>query len=390
MKDREKNTMLSDAMIIYRKEIRNLIKDKRTLFATLILPLLLMPVIFIGMDTVMGRQMDQVREKTYTLVIRNNDDPQLIAVIEQQLFIDIIDEPVVGSLIIEFPNGYSMGDETDVNIYYDSTSQSITFASERLIRALQEYDRILANKKLTEFDLDLESLYTIKTFRVDTAPEESQGTEFLVMMVPYLIIIYTFAGAMSVGIDTTAGEKERGSISIILVNQISRTSIALGKVCYVLSMGVASSIMTFSGLLIAFTATGGLMGESSFSGFAASSLVILLLVLIFTSMLAASIIVLLGSLAKTVKEATSYVMPIYIIVVLLGVLTMSLDPSSKPLLFLIPFLNSIILMKGAILGNATLLQLLLTVISLSVVISLLIIATSKLYNSERILDSAVN
>ena len=383
--------MFSDAMIIYRKELRNVIKDRRTLFATLILPLVLMPAIFIGMNAVMSRQEAQAQEQVYSLEIRNNDDPRLQGELSKQLNFELTQAPSPGSLVIEFPEGYRVGDEADVTIYYDSTSQALSFASRQIISALQGYDQVLANQTLLSVGLDLDSLYTIRTFRVDTAPEESQGTEFLVMMIPYLIIIYTFAGSMSVGIDTTAGEKERGSIAIILVNQVSRSSIALGKVLYVLSAGIASSLMTFAGLLIAFSTTGGMFTDGTdFTGFSIPSLVTLFFALAFTSMLAASIIVLLGSLAKTAKEATSYVMPIYIIVVLTGVLTMSFDPATQPLLFLVPFVNSIFLMKGAILGTSTILQLLLTVISLSVVIGVLITGTSRLYNSEKILESAVN
>ncbi len=383
--------MFSDAMIIYRKELRNVIKDRRTLFATLILPLVLMPAIFIGMNAVMSRQEAQAQEQVYSLEIRNNDDPRLQGELSKQLNFELTQAPSPGSLVIEFPEGYRVGDEADVTIYYDSTSQALSFASRQIISALQGYDQVLANQTLLSVGLDLDSLYTIRTFRVDTAPEESQGTEFLVMMIPYLVIIYTFAGSMSVGIDTTAGEKERGSIAIILVNQVSRSSIALGKVLYVLSAGIASSLMTFAGLLIAFSTTGGMFTDGTdFTGFSIPSLVTLFFALAFTSMLAASIIVLLGSLAKTAKEATSYVMPIYIIVVLTGVLTMSFDPATQPLLFLVPFVNSIFLMKGAILGTSTILQLLLTVISLSAMIGVLITGTSRLYNSEKILESAVN
>jgi sodium transport system permease protein len=86
---------------------------------------------------------------------------------------------------------------------------------------------------------------------VDTAPEEAQGVGFLSAMLPYLVLIYVFAGAMNIGLDATAGEKERGSLASVLVNQVSRTSIALGKIMYVVSAGLINSLSSFAGILVA-------------------------------------------------------------------------------------------------------------------------------------------
>ncbi len=379
--------MLHDAKIIYSKELRNILKDRRTLFAVLVLPLLLMPTIFIGIDKVTSMQFEQAQETTYSVQILNNTDESFLSILSSSLHYSVPDVPDDETIIIEFPKGYTQGESAQVAIHYNSTSQSSSFAAGRIEQALNAYNDILADKTLKQAGLSLDSLYPIKVIRIDTAPEEAQGTGFLAMMLPYMILIYTFAGSMSVGIDTTAGEKERGSLAIILVNQVSRTSIAFGKILYVLTVGITSSCMTFIGLIIAFLVTGGFFNDGSeFAGFSLSSSVTLLLVLIFTSMLAASIIILLGSLARTVKEASSYVTPVYIIVIVMGVLTMSLDAASQPFLFLVPFLNSVFLMKGAIIGESTLMQLLLMICSTSIIIALLIAATSRLYNSEKILE----
>jgi len=379
--------MLHDAKIIYSKELRNILKDRRTLFAVLVLPLLLMPVIFIGIDKVTSMQFEQAQETTYSIQILNNTDESFLSILSSSLHYSISEVPDEETIIIEFPKGYTPGKSAQVAIHYNSTSQSASFAADRIEQALTAYNELLADNMLKQAGLSLDSLYPIKVVRIDTSPEQAQGTRFLAMMIPYMILIYTFAGSMSVGIDTTAGEKERGSLAIILVNQVSRTSIAFGKILYVLTVGITSSCMTFIGLIIAFLVTGGFFNEGSeFAGFSLPSSMTLLLVLVFTSMLAASIIILLGSLARTVKEASSYVTPVYIIVIVMGVLTMSLDAASQPLLFLVPFLNSVFLMKGAIIGESTIVQLLLMICSTSIIIALLIAAISRLYNSEKILE----
>lgn len=380
--------MMKDAFIIMRKELKNILKDKRTLVATLLVPFLLIPILFVGMDFMENRQRSSAQETVYLINIVNNDDPALLENLSKHLVFSLTNEPAEDVLVVEFPEGYSPGEKADVDIFYNSTSQKSSYASSRISYALSDYAAYLADKYLDDYGIDLKSLYTLNISQEDTAPEEAQGARFLLVMVPYLILIYVFVGAMSVGIDATAGEKERGSLAVILVNQVSRSSIAIGKILYAVTVGIASSCMTFLGFILAVNLTGGMFGQDvTFSGFSFSAMIVLLITLIMTSAVAASIIIFLGSMAKSVKEATTYIMPIYFVVVVLGVLTMNMDPSNNQLLFLVPFLNTVFLLKGAIINDSTLLQLLMLIASDSLLIAALVYSTSRLYNSEKILNT---
>ena len=380
--------MIKDAFIILRKELKNILKDKRTLVATLLVPFLLIPLLFVGMDYMENRQRSSAEDTIYTINIVNNDDPVFLEILSEHLNFNLVSEYSEDELVVEFPSGYSPGDRAQTLIYFNSTSQKSSFASSRIGNALSDYSAYLADTYLDDYGIDLKSLYTISISQVDTAPEEAQGARFLLIMVPYLILIYVFVGAMSVGIDATAGEKERGSLAVILVNQVSRSSIAIGKILYAVTVGIASSCMTFLGFLLAVKLTGGMFGQSvTFSGFSFMTMIVLLITLIMTSAIAASIILFLGSMAKSVKEATTYILPIYFVVVILGVFTMNMDPSSNQLLFLVPFLNTVFLLKGAIINDSTFLQLLMLIASDTVLIGVLVYSTSRLYNSEKILNT---
>ena len=380
--------MIKDAFIILRKELKNILKDKRTLVATLLVPFLLIPLLFVGMDYMENRQRFSAEDTIYTINIVNNDDPVFLEILSEHLNFNLVSEYSEDELVVEFPSGYSPGDRAQTLIYFNSTSQKSSFASSRIGNALSDYSAYLADTYLDDYGIDLKSLYTISISQVDTAPEEAQGARFLLIMVPYLILIYVFVGAMSVGIDATAGEKERGSLAVILVNQVSRSSIAIGKILYAVTVGIASSCMTFLGFLLAVKLTGGMFGQSvTFSGFSFMTMIVLLITLIMTSAIAASIIIFLGSMAKSVKEATTYILPIYFVVVILGVFTMNMDPSSNQLLFLVPFLNTVFLLKGAIINDSTFLQLLMLIASDTVLIGVLVYSTSRLYNSEKILNT---
>jgi sodium transport system permease protein len=195
---------------------------------------------------------------------------------------------------------------------------------------------------------------------------------------------------MAMGLDTTAGEKERGGLAALLVNQVSRTSIALGKIFFVVTSGLINSTSSFLGLLIAFRLNRAFFGASIFSGTMALtplSISALLLVLFVGSGVAASIIVLLGSLARNMKEGAGYVTPVYIVVIVLGVATISMDAVSSISVYLIPLVNIVFCLKGIILSQIQLVQLLLTVGVNALLISVIALITSRLYNSERILNT---
>ncbi|HOO75346.1 MAG TPA: ABC transporter permease, partial [Tepiditoga sp.] len=223
------------------------------------------------------------------------------------------------------------------------------------------------------------------------APEESQGTDFLSMMIPYMILIYIFSGSMSIGLDTTAGEKDRGSLASLLVNQVSRSSIALGKVFYVIVAGLMNSISSFLGLIIAFSINSKFFGDGVFGGnmniFTLSNILTLLVSLLTLSGIAASLIVFLGSLARNMREASGYITPIYIIVIVMGVVTMTMDSTMGTGLFFIPIINSVFSMKEILTNQLNTVHFIIsTVINLGF-ISVLVYFTSKLFNSERIINT---
>jgi sodium transport system permease protein len=379
--------IISDAGVIFQKEMKNLLKDRRALFSILILPLLLVPALFIGMDFVAGMQQEDAENTTYRVVVEHMDNQDFMDVLSEYISYTRPGETQTADVVITFPESFAPGDTATVSVAFDSSSQKLQFAAARVEQALSAYNDRIAQSRLEQVGMDLQDLRMIETRRIDTAPEQARGAGMVIGLIPFYILIYVFAGSMSVGMDTTAGEKERGSVAVILVNQVSRSSIALGKILYVLTVGMASSLMTFFGFIIAFSSADSLFGGSiSLFSFSFATIISMLVIILLTSMLAASIIVLLGSLARTVKEASSYVMPIYIIVVIMGVMTMNLDSPGVVLSSIIPLANTVFVLKAVLIGEAVYLQLLLFILTNLICILTLLYATARVYNSEKILE----
>ena len=382
--------MIRDAFIILRKELKNLAKDKRTLLFIIVFPLVLMPAIFSTMSFVTERQQQDAADTIYAVVIENNTDERFVSNLSNFLQFRIVENMSESDLAVIFPENYTPGTKASVDLYYDSTSTKSNFASGRIQAALGVYSDMLAEQRLRALDLSLRDLRSIEVKRVDTAPEEAQGAGFMAILLPYLIIIYVFTGSMNIGLDTTAGEKERGSLASILVNQVSRTSIALGKVMYVIVAGLLNSVSSFIGIMIALNLGGGLFGGetgASMALFSPLNIVGLLLVLLSLSSFAASVIVLLGSFAKNMKEGASYIMPIYIIVIIIGVASMQMDPAKSLQMFFIPLVNGVFVLKELLLGQLQFLHMLVTLLTNGAAAAVLIGLTARLYNTEKILNT---
>jgi len=390
-----------DALIIFRKELKNVFKDPRTIFAVLILPMLIMPVIFLVMNAVSQSQAKTYENAVYSLKVTNLPDERFLKILEGMISFEIVDElneetvkDFENSIVVEFPPNSAErienGERIDALVFYNSTSRGSAYGAQMVQNALASYSSFLLSEKLLEHGLTIEDLNPVNVEKMDVAPEESQGTEMLATLIPYFLLIYIFAGAMNIGLDTTAGEKERGSMPVLLVNQVSRSSIATGKILYVMTIAILNSIFTFIGLIIAFKLGGPAFGAENLnlSSLSASTLVGLFITLLTMSGVAAALIVLLGSIARNVKEGSGYVMPIYIMAIVLGIATMQMESPDNPLLYLIPLVNSIFVMKDIITVNFVIARFLLMLISNLAYVSIFIYFLTRVFNSERIMDSS--
>ncbi|HNS75800.1 ABC transporter permease [Mesotoga prima] len=393
--------MFRDALIIFRKELKNVFKDPRTVFAVLLLPMLIMPVIFLVMNAVSQSQAKTYENAVYSLKVTNLPDERFLKILEGMISFELVDElneetvkDFENSIVVEFPPNSAErienGERIDALVFYNSTSRGSAYGAQMVQNALASYSSFLLSEKLLEHGLTIEDLNPVNVEKIDVAPEESQGTEILATLIPYLLLIYIFAGAMNIGLDTTAGEKERGSMPVLLVNQVSRSSIATGKILYVMTIAILNSIFTFIGLIIAFKLGGPAFGAENLnlSSLSVSTLVGLFITLLTMSGLAAALIVLLGSIARNVKEGSGYVMPIYIMAIVLGIATMQMESPDNPLLYLIPLVNSIFVMKDIITVNFVTARFLLMLISNLAYVSIFIYFLTRVFNSERIMDSS--
>lgn len=376
--------MFSDALIIMAREFRNLFKSRRTLLMTFGLPLFLFPVIFTGLGLVEKNEDSRREEGFYYVEFRNMNDDRFRDLLALRISFIESDQGIGDeSLVISRQGG-------DVEILYDSSSRKMEYAAEQAGKALEAYNDLLADKRLEEAGLSREDLRIIRYSLVDKAAREAREGAVLAVFIPYILILFLLVGAMSLVLDVTAGEKERGTISILLVNQISRTSIALGKTFYVIICSILNSFSSVLGMALGLYLLIRNTGGSALPGltlFTPGRIIQLFFVLVSVSAVVSSIMVYLGSLARNLKEGGSYVMPVYMLGLVAVIITMNMDAASRMVYYALPVVNGVFVMKSLLTGLFPLAEYALCLSCNLALTALFVYLTSRLYNSERILKT---
>ncbi len=381
--------LFRESFVILSREFLNAVRDRRALFTNYVLPMIVIPAMFVGIGFFEQWQSEQTAETVF--------DVALISAPEgfSSVLGDYLDyEPTSDShqqdvITVDFQRAGD--DRYEVELVYDSTSQRQSFAASRVEQALSRFERSLVDDRLAEVGLTAADIERVSVRRGELPEEEISGSPFLAIFVPYFLIIYIFAGSMSVGIDITAGEKDRGSLPVILVNRVGRESIALGKILFLVGSALLNSISSFLGLLIAFRLNAALFPDVGFGAemtVSASILLGMLLALLSAALLAAAVIVLLGSAAGSAKEAGGYITPVYLVVILVGVATMGMETVPAGWFYAIPVLNVIFVLKDVLIDQVSLSGAAIMAVSNVAITFIIVFVTARMYNSERIMKTA--
>lgn len=242
-------------LTIFRKEIKDALRDRRTLMTALLSSLLGVPLMLFIFSTVLS-QVESQEEKRTVLAVGIENAPQLENFILRQGYqikaapVDYeaksrskeLDQPV---LLVpqDFEKKLMTGDKAILEVAYDSNNRQAEFGLRPLKRLLEAFTQETTLMGLTMRGISTELLQRIEVReRRLQKPEERKAsiTEMLPMMVLMAIII----GGMYAAIDTTAGERERGSLEPLMMNPVSGWQLAIGKWGAVAAVGMGVVVLT--------------------------------------------------------------------------------------------------------------------------------------------------
>jgi sodium transport system permease protein len=359
--------------IVYRKELIDSLRDRRTVVSMIVVPLLVMPLLTVGMGVISVTLVGQARKEIpRVMILGGEDSPRMMAELEQLKDLRIVPpkpdyaEEISNKQIraaVQVPKGFeaklAAGESSTVNIYIYEGDLKSGFGAERLQKFFRELRDRTIREHLEARQLPESLARPFDILEKNVVPPEKVGGAILGGLVPYFVILLCLTGAMYPAMDLTAGEKERGTIETILCSPVSRTHLVLGKFLMVLTASVATAVLAIASMAVSFGVGKKMLlgltnGEAdaalqiTITGKAIVSIffIVLPLAVFFSAALLA-----LSLFAKSFKEAQSYISPLMIVVVLPAVAALLPGVDLNPALALVPVLNTSLVGKEIITGT---------------------------------------
>ena len=357
--------------VVYRKELTEWLRDRRTLISTVLVPLLAFPILMVGI-TALATVMIGAAEKEVPkiMILGGEDSPQLLDRLEKLDKLTIVPyatnwkEQISNKDIraaVEIPQGFQNalmeGNAPTVNIYYYQGELKSSFGADHVQKAIEEYREDVVKDRLAEKNVPASVLKPFDVKQENVAPPEKVGGASIGGFIGYAVILLCLTGAMYPAIDLTAGEKERGTIETVLSSPISRLDLVLGKFLLVFSASLLSAILSVTSMGTSFAILGHshLMNSSGSQSLNLNvgwlSVVAVFFMALPLAVLFSAVLMTIALFAKTYKEAQSYLTPLTFLVVIPAVASVMPGVEFTPKLALIPVLNTSLICKEIITGT---------------------------------------
>lgn len=394
-------------LLIFRKEVIDILRDKRTLFAMVVIPLLLYPVMFIAFTQIMSIQASKLAAQKAKVALigaefapdfadslRANDKLEIVSAPEDDYKKKVEEGDYQAAVVIpdSFMIRLAAGKQATLTIYVDKANDKSLAAQEKIDAVLYAYKEVITTQRLNAAGLD--SLYAkpIAEQIENVASAKKMGGFVFGRIIPMFLILMMLSGTFYPAVDLTAGEKERGTMATILVSPTNRINIVIGKFLTVFSAAMITALLNIISMGLTFAYGVTLMGSEgseqlnfSIDPPTLGLIVLLAIPLGFTfSALAMGV----STLARSYKEAQNYLTPVMI----LGMFPAyaSLIPGIEldfPLV-IVPVVNMSLLIRDLLLGDLNWTHIGVTVFSTLGLAWLSILFATNLFEREDILFNA--
>lgn len=354
---------LSYIIAIYRKEMLDLVRDRRTMISMVIVPLFVFPLIMMIATRVVGSIEEKAEREAKTMsvgvkvttpVVRQALQAAELRIVDKEDIRSAVEKKAVVAGVEEAPRA---GKSPEMQVFSDNSNPTSSAAADKIRIALNELKEAQIRQKLATLNVPSTVLDPFSIARINVAPPKKMAGMMWGSMLGYLLLLLMFSGGMYPVIDMTAGEKERRTLEAFLSTPAGRNEIVVGKMLAAMSAILLTAVLTLTSLVVSLRAN-RVSGKSAemremFSTIPLDThtLALILLTLAPLCVFAAAVMIAIAMFARSFKEGQSYLTPLVMLVIfpaLLGGLpTLELTPA----LCLIPIFNASQIIRGILLGD---------------------------------------
>ncbi|MCM1251537.1 MAG: ABC transporter permease [Clostridium sp.] len=399
---------------LMKKEILDVFRDKKTVIMMLVVPVILYPLIFIGAMLVTSAISSSMDEQNYRIAVEAEDDGAFLHTLMEKNAEDGTDKEedntyrmtiydaagddstdYMTKLREEEIDAYVVGKMQDnkmrYDVYYLSSVANSSHAGSIVMDVLEEFKEEMTKNKIWQAGLHTSDiLEPILYEEQDIATDEQSIGSIMGMVLPFMLIISLLMGTMYPAIDTTAGERERGTLETILTLPVTNKQLIISKFLTVAIIGMISAflnILSMGGIAYYIYQIMELETEvQSFdlTGFIPAILVSILAVFVF-SLFISAITMCVTSFAKSYKEANNYITPLMLVIMFTGYIGFIPNIELTQTMAMVPVANICLLIKNMLVFKIDYTIIAAVLFSNVAYAVLAILFLSKIYDSEAIL-----
>ena len=372
---------------ILKKELRELFRDKKSLAMMLVIPIFI-PLLVIGMSALFESQVSKdVSEYNKIGFAYEMSD---------------IEKNMAKEMNIEIINGNEEElkqkyDEGEIDLYITKQdnkyvintngSDNSTFASSLMETYFNTYKQYLQQNYLQENNLNPNDVFNIITVEENVIEQDNYFANYIKNYAFLFIMMAITVSATYPATDTTAGERERGTLETLLTFPIKSKDIIVGKFLGVTVSSIITGIISLILAIISLVVTKNMF--SIYEGinvmFSPLTILFAVIVIIAYSFFISGLCIAIASTSKTFKEAQSALTPLTFISFFPGMIAFMMGITTTPILSIVPFLNFTLIFTDINNGTINLLNIGLMAVSTIVYISLVFVHIIKQYKSEKVL-----
>jgi len=386
------------AWIVFRKELTDALRDRRTWIVVLVSSILAGPISLLLLSKFVASVEENVARREVFLA-GGAAAPTLANFIQRAGgtvkeapadFRELVRSGELQNAVVVVPPDFEArlgrGESIRLDVVFDDTSSRSQGPARATLGMLRAFSRELGSQRLLARGVGLQVLSPVDVEEINLAAGKSRGAQLL-FLVPWLALLGAVVGAISVAIDVTAGERERGSLEPLLMNPVSTPAIVLGKWAVVAACSAAVVVLTLVGFrgAMAFIPSESLSALMQFG--AAESVLFLAMLLPFAAMIAA-VNMFAATYGRSHKEAQTYASYLTMLVNFAPVIPLFLSVRDAAWQLYVPAMAQQVVMMRALRGEAVGPADVLVPAAMAIGITMLALgAQARLLRNERIVFS---
>ncbi len=333
---------------LIKKEIIDVIRDKKTVFAMIVMPILLYPILMIGMSFFMQMTIEESKEKTIDILVQGDVTEGFLDFASEHLekahFVEESQEPF-----------YTLSfEDNQVIIQYDSSKDAVEVSLSELKGVFQAFEIQQLEQAVDSAGMKVNTIGEDDIILDDQATDTMLMAKLMGQVLPLLLIVGVILGVIYPAIDIVTGEKERHTLETLRSLPITALEIVVSKFATIVICGLVSAMLNLISIICSvgyFIASLSAVGEFGFEGISLSEMVVPLLIallcLVIFAFFASAATMIVVSFASTFKEAQNYITPLMLGLMMPAYITMMPTITLNSITSLIPVVNISLLIREA-------------------------------------------